>query len=816
MCRPWIDSPQPPALTETRIETVPFPEEDETVGEVMIGMFGPDFRDPLQLAALNVLLAFLCGSSISVLENTIVEREELASAILYSTDLRPNMVIWFQPTGVASEKLAEVETRVFDVLRDVASKPLDMDYLTSCLKRERRQIMFAAESSSDFSTEVINDFLFGKRDGSQLRSIGTLKQYEVLESWTEDQWKQFLRTYITEAHHVSVLGKPSSELAEKLKTDEEARVAEQKKVLGEEGLANKARALKNAIEKNNKPIPESVLQKWPVPGVESIHFIKSTTARSGLAKKLGSPENDVQRFIDAEAGSPLFVQFEDVPSNFVHLTVLLGTSEVAVEHLPLLPLFLDNFFNTPIMRDGTRVDFEQVVTELEQDTIGYSIMSGGRAGNPEGIAICFQIEPEKYAAAINWLSVLMFDSQFDEVRLKASLTKLIADVPEAKRSGNQMMGAVDVMIHLEQRSSVRAQNTLVKAVYLKRLKKMLEKEPKTVISWLEALRKSLFTFANTRVSIVANVSKIPMPVRVWAGLVERLQPTDDMIPLVKQRDRASHHGKQIGEYGVAIVPMPTVDSSFCISSVKGLEGFDDPALPAVLVSLSFLEAVEGPLWTAVRGTGLAYGASFKSDIEGGTLQFSVYRSPDAYRAFAASKAILQSYIDGTTEFLTSALEGAISGIVISYADEQATMALAGQMSFINTVTRALPPGYSDEMLKKVRQVGVEEIKAVMKDYLLPAFTPGKANIVVTCAPAMQEVSSSSFILNKPSNWIMLTFQAIVSGFTEQGFKTTVQALAEFHDDYGLQADEDGDEEDDDDDDLDGNDDDDEDEESEEE
>ena len=45
--RPWIESPQPPPLKESVIETVEFPEEDESSGEILIGFLGPDANDPL-------------------------------------------------------------------------------------------------------------------------------------------------------------------------------------------------------------------------------------------------------------------------------------------------------------------------------------------------------------------------------------------------------------------------------------------------------------------------------------------------------------------------------------------------------------------------------------------------------------------------------------------------------------------------------------------------------------------------------------------------------------------------------------------------
>ncbi|KAE9366409.1 zinc metalloprotease-like protein [Stipitochalara longipes BDJ] len=775
--RPWIESAQPPGIKHTIVESVPFPEEDESMGDILIALFGPDCNDAPQIAALNVLLTYLAGSSVSVLENTMVEKEELASSIGYWYDARPDTVIWFQPSGVATEKLAFVEERLFEILKDVASKPLDMNYMLDCIRRERRQLKFNAESSSSFyANGVINDFLFGKRDGSTLKDLGTISEYEKLEEWTDGQWRDFLKKWISDAPHISLLGTPSKELAEKTKANEEKRLAARREELGSEGLAKLAEKLKTAIAKNDIEIPDSILRKWPVPGVDSIHFIESTSARSGLAKKLGTPSNGVQKVIDTSADLPLFLQFEDVPTNFVHITVLLGTSEIKTEYRPLLPLFMDNFFNTPIIQNGEKIEFEEVVTRLEQDTISYSMTGGGRAMNdPEGIAIQFQVEPGKYAAAVEWIRTMMFDSVFDETRLNAGLAKILADIPEAKRNGNSMMYAVDAMIHLDNDSSVKARGTLIKAVYMKRLKKLLAKEPETVLSWLEALRKSLFTFNNIRTLVIANIEKLPNPVEAWKPLIAGMDTKSSLLPLVKMSQRLSPDGHNPGEYGAVVVPMPTIDSSFLLSTAKGPTSPTDPILPALMVAISFLEAVEGPLWVAVRGKGLAYGSGFRRDPDGGFVQFSVYRSPDAYRAFMAAKAVVESYINGEAKFEQSALEGAISGIVVGFADEQSTVSTAGQFHFVNGVIKGVDDDYDTRMLKAVRNVTVEEIKKVMKDVLMPAFTPGVSNVVVTCAPIMEE--------------------GITKGFTTSGFKTQVQPLSSFHESYGLEGDEDEDHDD---------------------
>lgn len=741
--RPFVDSPQPPPLQKTVIETVEFPEEDESTGEIAVAFFGPNCIDQVQGTAVNILMTYLCGSSVSVLENVMVEKEQLASSISYWWDCRPDTVIWFQPTGVATEKLAFVEQRLISLLKEVASKPLDMAYMKECLQREKRQVKLHAEGSESFyANNIITDYLFGKRDGSTLRDLESLREYDILDTWTDEQWREFLRKWISDAHHVSILGKPSMELAKKLKASEEERIAKRKEELGKEGLERLREKLENAKKNNDKPIPPEVLDRWPVPGTSSIHFIESETARSGKARSLGVTSNAAQKIIDAAPqGLPLFVQFEDVPSSFVHLTVHVGMSKTPAKYKPLLPLFADNFFNSPVMRDGRRLEFEDVVKQLEKDTISYQIGSAARLGDYEGLAIQFHTDPEKYATIISWLRTLMFDMIFDPVRLKAAIVKALADIPEAKRDGRAMALEVDTAIHIKPESYLTAKRTLVKAVYLRRLKKLLEKEPETVLSWFEEFRRSLFTFENIRVLVTADVAKLGNPVAAWDLLTKDTgpDPSKEVLPITKLHALLSPEGQSPGSFGSVVIPMTTIDTSYSVSTAKGLASYADPRLPAYLVTLGYLEAVEGPLWNAVRGNGLAYGVSFSREIDRGCIQFRVYRSPDASKAIQASRAIVAKLASGEEPLDRHLIEGAVSSVVFSAADEQATMSAAAMQSYVTTVVRGLEPGWSRKILARVRDVTADEIRAVMRDVILPVFEPGKSNVVVTCDPLMEKV-----------------------------------------------------------------------------
>jgi Zn-dependent M16 (insulinase) family peptidase len=117
----------------------------------------------------------------------------------------------------------------------------------------------------------------------------------------------------------------------------------------------------------------------------------------------------------------------------------------------------------------------------------------------------------------------------------------------------------------------------------------------------------------------------------------------------------------------------------------------------------------------------------------------VYSSPDAYKAFAASKKVVEDYISGAEEFDPLAVEGAISSLVYMLASQQATMAEAAQDKFILQVLKDLPRDWNDILLEKIRNVSTSQIKDAMRDLLLPIFEPAKANLFVTCAPVMEKV-----------------------------------------------------------------------------
>lgn len=382
--RPWVESelqPTPP-LTKTVIEEVQFPDEDESMGEITVAFLGPEITDHIACTAMGVLLIYLCESSASVIENTLVEKEQVCSAADYFLDGQPRTIVWFNLHSVKTTKLRKVEQRLIDILASAAADEFDMVYLHDCIKRWSRQIKIGCEDSAGkfLSSSILEDHLYGHRDGRDLKELETLEELDVIEKWTEQQWQAFLSKYLVDAHHISVLGVPSKGLREEIDGEEEARVKAQKENLGENGLKKLTETLKAARAENDKPVPDELLEQFPVPSTDSIHFITTTSAQAGRARKASSVpqngfhENVIQKIIDKnDENSGLFLHFEHIPSSFVRIKIDMCTSSVPLELKALLPLYMEMFFNTPVMRDGQYMKFEDVVLALEKETMEFEI-----------------------------------------------------------------------------------------------------------------------------------------------------------------------------------------------------------------------------------------------------------------------------------------------------------------------------------------------------------------------------------------------------------------------------------------------------------
>lgn len=773
--RPWVESDPKIKLTKSHTEVLDFPEEDESMGEISINWPGPSCTNHLDVCALDLVGQYLAHSAISPLQAEMVEIEDpLCTDIEFYTSDRLKSVISVSLASVPVENLEEAEQKFFEIVRKIAGNDLDMERMQALITKDKLKVKNAVESDphSAFSTPIITDFLYGSRDGTSLReSLDDEKYLDLVGHWTSDDWRRFIRTWLLDNPYLSILGRPSAELAKKVQSDEIKRVADQVARLGEQGLFRLEQELKDAQASNDRSIPNDMIQGFPVPSVEGINFIKPLTARAGLVQK-EHPKlaNAIQKLVDLDdCDVPLFIQFDDTaPSEFASISLYLTCTSVDRDLLPYIGVLLHSFFLNPLDKDGEEMDYEDVVEKLELDTISYSASFGAGAGFSELVRIKVKVEVGKYATGIEWINDLLFHPIFDSERIGTAVSKILNDLPSYKRDGDTVASSVLGALQLDgQTSAARAANLLDQTKFLENLDQQLETDEEAVLQRFEKLRQQLAKIENMRVHVTADVGKITKPVSSWSSFgpsKTQKRPRADSIVLNKiplSRDFLTPYASSpSGDCRVITIP---VDSCYSQHFAKGLEDFNHPDFPALLVVTSYLNAMEGLLWKYIRGSGLAYGADLKVDPESGFVYFSIYRSPDAFAAWDKAREIMLQLRDGHLDIDEMMVDGAKSSMVYDFVSRESTPGAAAHQSYVNQVLKKQSAEYRRDLLKKIALVTTEEMKEMLSKYLVGLFEPSKTNTVI--------VSGT----NKAAQQ--------VKGFEAAGFRTQTSTLEEFEKAY---------------------------------
>lgn len=76
-----------------------------------------------------------------------------------------------------------------------------------------------------------------------------------------------------------------------------------------------------------------------------------------------------------------------------------------------------------------------------------------------------------------------------------------------------------------------------------------------------------------------------------------------------------------------------------------------------------LDTMEGIFWKFIRGQGLAYSCFLSTDVESGLISFTIYQSPDAYKAVAQAKMVIDQLASGEVRKTRSRVCVSVWGIM---------------------------------------------------------------------------------------------------------------------------------------------------------
>jgi Zn-dependent M16 (insulinase) family peptidase len=756
--RPFVDSDNDGPLSETIVKRVEFPDKDESMGELLISWIGPKANENLISMAVDIVGSYFTDSPISIFNKHLVEVENpYATDIDYTTDDYVRTTLNFTVNGVPTEKLEELDSKLKELLTEHSNPDvLDLTYMRQVLNQQKLKFVSSTEKSASlFSNIAITEFIYGNPDGSDLdKWIKDLKEYDILSQWTTEQWCDVIKKYFVDNKSATILGYPSAALNKRFKQQKKELLKSIKEKYGPEGLKKLQEKLDSAQEKNDLPIPDSILTQFEKPDPSLIEFIKTNSYKAGYTEKLIEDttnnyieDDDLSQLIklDTPQDFPLFVHFEEFKSQFTTINLVLSSTRIEPRLLAYMSI-IEEIFSLSLQLPDKYVSFEEVVSQINNDLIEFNLDNGYDNQFYDLISVRVKFEVTKYTEAINWLLNALKYSVFEESRVKIIVEKIINLLTDKKRNGELMMYSSQYRNLFNSKSLRKAQDSIETELFYRHLLETINNgEFSKIQKDLNDLRNDLFKLDNIKVIVLGNVKDLPKPVSSWSSFVQTFVESEKskdgdfkFLPdSFKELPRAFQFKSELGEKcsnHAFLVITPAADSTHLISSTPIPTNYDNPDIYKIALATEFLIAVEGPFWRGIRGTGLAYGASIRRNVETGLLTFSIYRGSDAKQAWTVAKEIVEEYASEKLDIDEISIENSISAIVngLANAEDNSSDAANGKIS--DNLFKRRGPNYTKSFLKELRKLSKADIVYALKKYFVPLFTSDKSVVFASIPP----------------------------------------------------------------------------------
>ena len=581
---------------------------------------------------------------------------------------------------------------------------------------------------------LIGDMLYGNTGEDMRIRLNSVEEFEKLKSEPNSYWTELISDIMIKSPRVVIMGKPSIDLQEKMRQEEEERTQKQRESLGVDGLRKKKDELDAAMMKNEEEAPEEVLSSVPIPKVSSIKFHPVSTHRTSDEEHL--PNFDLRKM-------PVNFQFDQVNSNFVYLMTVIDTSSIPQKLKPYIPLFLEMAMESPILEGDKEIPYEDVVTKLAEETVAtsFGIGVGGSRFLPGAFAqsaiLFIQSEPATYARAVSWIRKLLFQTRLTAERAKVLATKMENSVSELKRRGSKVVGIMMNSILLNQESNYQAANMIIQQQFLKNLLKKLECSTNEILSDLEEVRFHLTTPKNMMVYMAADLGQLEDPMSPWATFLPPHVPKH-----VSPCHVTPEHTLSLPPPSHILTGLGSCESAFLSRSAPSLTSPRDSDLPALMLAIQYLTQLEGPMWRQIRGAGLAYGYSILVSTNKGQIYFTLFKSTNPFRAYEEGKRIIMTHISGQEPWDPLQVEAAKSSLIFELVEKEKSIGEVIHESLLSFF-RGVDREYSRNFLELVNNVTIEDLNRVGPKYLAPLFSSHSRTAIV-CNPSKVEEIGNDF------------------------------------------------------------------------
>lgn len=734
--RPW-QTPVAPLRSSEEL-TIKYPADDETNGICLVAWRGPcAVNDIYGLNACTIVFKYLTDVSVSPLQQAFVEiPDPYCSRVGYSMCENSTSCVYLHFENVPMGKLQAVKPKLDEVLKKIVDdNDVDMEMMKTTINKFKLESLSSLENNPHHQVAfmIIGQMLYGNTKKDLEERVNPLVQLESLANESKEFWLAVIKKYLVTNEVISIQGIPSTDEHKLMAETEAKRIEDQCECLGEEGLAARQKILDSAIEFNERPAPDELLVSVPIPSVKSITY------------------HPICRYSSIEAGdridltnTSLFTYFDHIQTNFVYMYALLDTSTVPQELRLYLPLLLETLLESSIQRGDTLVPYEQVVAELNADTVavaqnlGLGHLGRFKCGTYSHTAmVSMQVEAAKYDKGIDWLREILFQTVLSVDRLKIIATKIVNEVSQAKRSGRGVVGYLMKGICYKDNSNVQAAGILQQQKFLNKVMETLDSDKSYIIlDELERVRKVLTDVNNMSLYFAGDLdSKSISAAKINDVLPESVRTTKVQKPLnvtfdsklIKSFTQEDLSGDSICH---AIIGMGCIESSFFYQATPSIESQGDPDLPALLLYLQYLTQAEGAMWRQIRGKGYSYGYGMLCKPSEGLLYLIFSKSTNIVGAYSEARDILEKQLNDKV-WEERNLASAKSSLIFEIIDDEKTIGSVISLSLCSYF-QGVDIKYNRTLLELVDKVTVDDLNRVGEKYVRPLLNPSRTKTAIVC------------------------------------------------------------------------------------
>ncbi|CAF3519311.1 unnamed protein product [Rotaria socialis] len=670
-------------MVEYKEVCYPVEDNEENLGQVAFGYRLESVYEMEIYTALDVLLTTLFDEDISIFYKEFIE---LPNTLCSSTDHDwlnfPERVLTITFEGVEIDNLTLVADKYSSVLYSIINSQIDSGQLYTQLQRNIRKKIEA--HLNEVEAEPF-DFLTGlccldhvselsaryseNDDEQHLHKF--LQNQKYLESLLNRPilyWHELIKKYLLEwepSKRTIILLKPSCELLIEQQEQEEQRITQRRDSLGPNGLKELKDELDQARSDNKKSNSEC----------GDIPHLPTT-----ISDKLHLPP------IEYYSNKDEIDLFHSPTSHFIQYTLHIPVKNLPPDLQLYLPLFSNLLFHTSIQYEKIQLDKFNFCELISRDILSYSI-SNGQAPSPiqssyvtahyiDTFAISLQSisTNEIYKNTIDYFRYVLFGTIFNDHKIIIEeCEKELKNLIEAIQDGHTIhLGFFNSLIHSTNSTSYYHQtNIFSQKNLLEKICKQPDKYQNEILSKLERIRLLILkNLSQMHFTICGNMELIEGNWNIVQQFMNECKTKSQIA--IEDNQLKETKGKQIPTASPAIIIGTQHEESGYVIRWARLP-ICQQDFAALLIVSNYLDMENGPLWTACRTNGYAYGVAFDFDFETNIILLSISQCSQLKLAYSSAMETLKNLVEHKTALDPQRMVAARNLTICTFTEQLATL-----------------------------------------------------------------------------------------------------------------------------------------------